>query len=492
MTDFLLFFGTLVALILPWLLGYAFLAGLLKTSPQWNRQIILGHGYLVGLFLTTLIIRIWDMVGLPLHFWSIAALLALLATAIFLGTRNRGEVPKQARTRAPEQNWQRLIVWLLVTLIIYRYYGLASELWLKPLYPWDAWMNWAPKAVVWFNLQELATFISPQEWLASPENELSYTAGARNAWKYPVTVPLIQLWGMLAAGASDQTYSNLPWLLAPLAFSLALYGHLRNVGASALLAVTACYILLSIPYLNVHSTLAGYADLWLALAFGAAIMALSEWQVARHWSWGVLTLLFAVVCTQLKLPGVVLGGIILAVFVVSMINPGRKVALIAAFLIVPLLLFVVFNGLSLDIPSIGLVEISSTRIAVPYIGAFDLAYYPVHDALASTLFSLSNWNIFWYLFVAIITVKILRLELLMPPSLALQSIALTVLFLGFVFYFTHIHQFVLDFTTVNRAILYLVPGTVFYIFNTFYQWNTTDKSSTGAYSVHSNKASQGS
>lgn len=464
MTDPFSLVGTITALILPWLFGCALLAGLCKTSPRWNTYVIVGHGYLVGLFLTTLIIRAWDAIGLPLHFWSIALCIALLSTGVYAGTRNRQDMVQQPVIKQADPTWQRALMWLLVILVLYRYYGLAREIWLRPLYPWDAWMNWAPKAVIWFHLGELASFISPQQWLEQPVDLLTYTTGAQNAWKYPVTVPLIQLWGMLGAGASDQNFSNLPWLLAPLAFGLALYGHLKGLGDAALLAAGACYILLSIPYLGVHSVLSGYADLWLALAFGAAIMSLHEWQLSRHRSWGGLALVFAFACTQLKLPGVVLGGIVLTVFVVSLFNPGRKFILSAIFLIIPVLLYLTMAGLSLDIPAVGHLEVSTTRIAVPYIGTFELNYHPVHAALATSLFSFSNWNIFWYLFVAILVLKIFKREVFRGPTLELQCIALGFLFVGFVFYFTHIHQYVLDFSTVNRAILYFIPGSVFYVF----------------------------
>jgi hypothetical protein len=471
--------GTITALVLPWLFGCVVLTSWLKTSSRWTTQIILGHGYLMGLFLTTLIIRAWDMIGLPLHFWSITLLIALLTTGIYAGARSRREVAQRPVINPPDQSWQRIITWLLVFLILYRYCGLAMEIWLRPLYPWDAWMNWAPKAVVWFHLGELAAFISPKQWLEKFGDLQTYTTGAENAWKYPVTVPLIQLWGMLGAGASDQNYSNLPWLLAPLAFALALYGHLRRLGGSALLATSACYILLSIPYLGVHSVLSGYADLWLALAFGAAIMALHEWQLSRHWSWGALTLVFAFGCTQLKLPGVVLGGIVLAVFVVSLINPGRKTILFATILMIPLLMYIICAGISLDIPAVGHLEVSTSRIAAPHIGTFNLNYHPVHAALATSLFSLSNWNIFWYLFVALLVIKVLKGEVFMAPSVEFQCIALAFLFFSFVFYFTHIHQYVLDFTTVNRAILYVIPVSVFYAFKYLCQPNPAETKSAG-------------
>ena len=104
----------------------------------------------------------------------------------------------------------------------------------------------------------------------------------------------------------DHSFLFLPWILAVINLGLALYGHIRLNGSSVLTATLACYLLLSMPYLNVHTALAGYADIWLAAAFSLAIFALGEWHLNRSWSYGMLVLLMAFFCSQIKAPGLVL------------------------------------------------------------------------------------------------------------------------------------------------------------------------------------------
>ena len=58
--------GLATSLILPWILGCVWVFWLLRQSVRWNAFIVAGHGYLVGVFLTTLLIRIWHFAGLPL------------------------------------------------------------------------------------------------------------------------------------------------------------------------------------------------------------------------------------------------------------------------------------------------------------------------------------------------------------------------------------------------------------------------------------------
>jgi len=462
--------GTAVALILPWLFGITFVSCLLTRSPRWNCWMLAGHGYLAGMILSTLVLRLWDCSGLTLHFWGLAASIFVSTFAGLALLRTQPGVTAEKVQSHAMETWQRLLLATLLLAIAFRYYGIMREILLRPLYPWDAWMNWAPKAITWHELGYLVDYISPDMWLRQFGDSLTYTTGATNAWKYPVTIPLIQLWGMLGAGSADQNFSNLPWLFAPIAFGLALYGHLKLYGASTVLAALACYVFLSIPNLNVHTALAGYADIWLAVYFGAATMALHEWQRSRHWSWALLSLFFAFSCTQLKLPGLVLGAILVTVFLVTLINLPLKAKLIIAAMLSIFVLYSAMLGVSFDLPWLGPVKISSGEVVLPYLGIFEIVYHPVHGALVDSIFYMRTWNMLWYVFLFVLIAKLFFREFLLPPSIELQSILLLLLFLLFTFYFTHVSDFVLDRTTVNRALLYATPAIVFYLFNSIRSW----------------------
>lgn len=471
MSDSLSLMGVVISLSLPWLLGMTWVLLLLGRSSRWNYWILTGYGYLAGMFLTTLIIRLWDLVGLSLDFWWLAATLLIFTVAgvatLFVALPHQTVKPSGVAIPRCE----RAIVVALLALIAYRYSGIAGEILLRPLYPWDAWMNWAPKAINWFHNSQLTQYVSPEQWLDQTDDRLAYTAGATKAWKYPVTVPLIQLWGMLGAGAVDQNYSSLPWLFAPLAFALALYGHLRLLGTSTLLATIACYVFLSLPFVNVHSALAGYADIWLAIYFGAAVLCLQEWQRNKCSSWAALTVIFSFACTQLKLPGLVLGAIILAVFALSFLARYRNAILAVLAITLVGAVCAVFVGVDINIPAVGHVVISTDMIKVPYLGSYPLRYHPVHGALMESAFSMNSWHMFWYVMAATLMAKAFTGGLLTPPSIELITLSITLLFFGLVFYFTHISAFVLDFTTVNRVLLYLIPGFLLYFFRNLEQWS---------------------
>ena len=63
-------------------------------------------------------------------------------------------------------HWQKAVVTVLLALLAWRYLTILQELLLRPLYAWDAWMNWAPKAIVWFHLEHLIEFVNPEQWLS--------------------------------------------------------------------------------------------------------------------------------------------------------------------------------------------------------------------------------------------------------------------------------------------------------------------------------------
>jgi hypothetical protein len=57
--------------------------------------------------------------------------------------------------------WFALLAWLALREAI----KLAQVL-AQPLYPWDAWMQWATKARVWYELGRIAPFAGSETWFA--------------------------------------------------------------------------------------------------------------------------------------------------------------------------------------------------------------------------------------------------------------------------------------------------------------------------------------
>ena len=114
--------------------------------------------------------------------------------------------------------------WLLLAWLVVRFVLLGIEVAWQPLYPWDAWTQWATKARVWYELGRIVPFAGADAWFAG-DGAVYFDA----APGYPPTVPLLQAWTCLALGRWDDTLMNWPWWQIAVALALAVYGGLRSL-----------------------------------------------------------------------------------------------------------------------------------------------------------------------------------------------------------------------------------------------------------------------
>ena len=151
----------LLGLALTWAFGTALVAAVYRVAPPRetpNVAWVLGLGWFVGTFALTLLMRALSAAGVAFGIASIGGPLVLLTLALgAYAWRGRGVGPGQAlrcmfRALAghglegwQKRAWQALCAWLAL-----RFALLLCEVWWRPLYPWDAWMQWATKARVWF------------------------------------------------------------------------------------------------------------------------------------------------------------------------------------------------------------------------------------------------------------------------------------------------------------------------------------------------------
>ena len=112
--------------------------------------------------------------------------------------------------------WQRAAWVALLAWLALRYALLLAEVLWRPLYPWDAWTQWATKARVWFELKSMVPFVPLAEWL-----QPGSAAYIDTAPHYPATVPLLQVWSALLLGRWDDALINLPWWITAVAFAAA-------------------------------------------------------------------------------------------------------------------------------------------------------------------------------------------------------------------------------------------------------------------------------
>jgi hypothetical protein len=446
-------------LAMPWILGVALILviprGTVTREGSGTVAWALGCGWFAGAFLLTLWMRALSAAGVPFGVITIGVpLVAVAALACWVvWRRDRRAFGRSARAAlrvlagadlaGPVRvAWRALLGWLVLRFAML----LAETVW-RPLFPWDAWSHWATKARVWFELKSMVPFVVASEWFQAAG--AAYNDANPH---YPGTLALLQAWGATVLGRWDDALVNLPWWLTGVAFALAIYGFLAQRGFDALWALVGAWLVVSLPILDAHIALAGYADLPLAAYLTLAALAGWRWTEGRGRDEAALALLFVAACVLTKNPG--------KIWVLTLL-PGAVVALAPR------------HGLRVAVAGLAgaiavLVVLARLDVVLLRYGLhleFDLPWRGLIDAYLVY----ANWHLLW---VGILGAVIVGWRHLLSRELAPLTlvIAAGLLFLFFGFAFTNARLWVEDQSTVNRATLHLAPLLTVWMLLAFRAW----------------------
>jgi hypothetical protein len=446
---------------LPWILGVALLRAIPRGTVLRERSGTLawtvGCGWFAGAFLLTLWMRVLSSAGVKFGVIVIAVPLTVVAVlaAWLVWRRDRRAFRQSVRAAlrvvagSGLVGWTRVAWCALLGWLVFRFALLLAEVASRPLFAWDAWSHWATKARVWFELKSIVPFVETTEWFHM--GGLAYTDSNPH---YPGTVPLLQVWGATVLGRWDDALVNLPWWLTGVALALAIYGFLAQRGFDALPALTGAWLVISLPILNVHIALAGYADLPLAAYLTLAGLAGWRWTDERGWDDAALALLFVAACVLIKNPG--------KVWVLTLL-PGAVVALVPRY--------------GLRVAVAGLAGAIAVLVVLARLDLVLLGYRLHLDfalpwrGLIDAYFVYANWHLLWYgaIAAALVGWRQLLSRELAPLTLV---VAAGLLFLFFGFAFTNARLWVEDQSTVNRATLHLAPLLFVWVLLVFRAWMT--------------------
>jgi hypothetical protein len=445
---------------LPWALGIALTIALQRRSQgarsDGQTAWIVGCGWFVGAFALTLWMRALSLVGIRFSIASIGIPLAVatIALVVYLlrgttGAQWRAWVRDDCRALlgSDQGGWNRTLWFAVLGWLVFRSLLLLIDIVSMPLYPWDAWIQWATKARVWFELGRIVPFERGDAWFVA----------AGNAWldaapNYPATVPLWQVWTNVTLSRWDDSLMNVPWWLVAVALTFVVYGVLRRAGYGAIGALVGTWLVTSLPLANVHVALAGYADLPMAAFYALAAIAVWHWTEERTLRNAILACILALACIMTKTPGIVWTLTLVPAIVLALaprIGPrilagGLGVALVALIVLARTDAVVLGYRLHLD-------------FAPPWLGMFE------------SLFLLGNWHLLWY---GAVTIAIAGWREVVGARIAPLSatIASALLFLFVVFAFTNARAWVTDQTTVNRATLHLALLLSIWFLIVFHAW----------------------
>jgi hypothetical protein len=404
-----------------------------------------GYGYIVGALLLTFWMQGLSLLDLRFSWMSISLpLLALTAALIaWAARRDRISLPAirsslTALVSPPLVGWQRVVWIALIAWLVVHFALMAAEIAWRPLYPWDAWVQWATKARVWYELGHIVPFVRSDIWLAGADG--AYFDAAPN---YPATVPLLQVWTCVALGRWDDSAMNWPWLAILAALVAAVYGALRGEGVAPLLALFGAYLLASLPLVDVHVALAGYADLPMGAVYTLAAISFYRWAMRRDMRDTFIALLLTGACPLIKTPGWIWAATLVPGVVIVLL-PRRGARIV---------------GVGFAVAALALLTLARTEpMLLGY--RLHLNFAPAWAQLVKSYYLMGNWNLLWYAVIALVTFG--WRHMMKPPLLPLTAVTAAGLgFLFFVFAFTDAAAWLADLTTANRATLHIVPLLVF-------------------------------
>jgi hypothetical protein len=440
-----------LAHLLPLLAGTCIHAALVERprgADGWLRA--LGNGYLLGLALVVALLQLLRPTPQS-AFATVAVLLATVVLATGVLARRR-PLPAPAVVAAPaaEPPWTRWLLLALLAWLALRGCSLATEVALRPLFPWDAWATWSVKAKAWYLGNGWHPFVGFDAWLADPQAR--YVA----AWFYPEAIPTLEVWFASAAGGWRVAAVLSAWPGLWLAGLVLLVGQVRAASAPWWLALVAGFCWASLPLVQTHVALAGYADLPMTVMFGAAALSLARAALGHGRRHLLLAVLFALLLPAIKQEGA-LWLLVLAVGALHLLlaDRGRRRLLPMAGAIV--LAWTALFGLRLPLPAVGWVEAGWGYLRTADGASLALAWRPVGGQLAETLLLAPNWHLLWWLspIVLLATAPVWRALAGLGWVMTLGLAAIV-----FIFLFTDAALWADNLTAVNRVLMQLTLAWV--------------------------------
>lgn len=438
----------LLAWLTPLALGsglFALLDGRPRTPADFMR--VFGGGFVLGALATGLALVPLGRIDVAAIVPRVTIVLLPLAIGAWAWVLLReGDAPAR-----PHIDTRRMhpLMWCLVALLAIHAWLMADEILLRPMYPWDAWAAWLLKPKAWMLGGHLDAFVGFDEWLA----DASGTLRTSQSWNYPEALGRLALWFASAWGEWNAGVVGAIWFALWAALLASVYGGLRALGLARDRAVVAVYALGSLPLINVHVALAGYADLWIAALIALACLSWMRGLETRTRGPLVLAALFALLLPAVKLEGaiwlVLLAGTMLYAWMPLRI---RRVAIVLAPVIGAGVVVAYLLRLPLIAPALDRIGLSADTGAL-------LAHAPaVIGAAAEGLFSQYNWHLFWIAFALTLVVRFVKLKQSPPLRFLGLFLLLGSAFLFALFVLTPAGQWAESYTAVNRLSLQIVPA----------------------------------
>ncbi|EED32016.1 hypothetical protein NOR53_3258 [gamma proteobacterium NOR5-3] len=458
----------ILTLLAPWFLGYHALATLFSRYPAAHRPwaLLLGVGYFVGIFVFYGVFRV------SIHYlaynsalWLTLIIVAALTILLWLAGRRAKRVqpaPANEPSRGADTQAEKTrsyLYWGFLALCFVHLAFCFIEVFYRPVFPWDAWLNWMYRAKAWYLSGSITAMDPSIQWATAAPSNIYSVAGHH----YPVFVPFTALWSGVALGGWVENLVSLPTFACGVALAIAMFGICQSHGLSRTASIMASYLVLSVPLIGAHISLAGQADIWMAGFTGIGFALLLVGLVHRRYLQVCLGVGLLVMGAQVKVEGAVwlLSGLALTAIVLM-----PKTMSAAALCAVAAAAVGQISGTTMiELPLLGRLGFDEDYLYASVLGRFTLQTFELGSDYLRNFLLGGSWHLLWTavlvsLAVALFTIRQRSARVILV--FAATAVSGQVL----IFFFTEQGAWADDWTAINRLPLHFVPALIMALFIT--------------------------
>jgi len=445
------------ALALPAFVGVLFVAWSSRSEERRGpfERIFLGFG--IGTGMITFEMFLLGLLRVPLQGTVISILqivsAILLGYLLYRSKKSWREIsglaavhPDALPVKAPFL--RRFFVLLVIAWILAKMLFVLYEGFFLPEHTSDSWEHWSLGAKFLYYEKGLAL---------DPSNEHFFGTGYLKVQRYPLNVPLMQVWASICLGEAHEIYMKVWNALLFVSMVGLLFCALRRK-TTPMTALLASFFLSTVPLLTYHA-LTAYADLPLSfyalgglICFWDSIDARQSGPIGGPRGMLVLMGTCAALCAWTKVEGLfyvaAFSVSLLLFFLLKKLPLKQGFAYLAplALITAPWYVFLLFIGVPI---SYGEERMLEEAIAKGI-------HFQVLPLIAEQVLFSANFNI---IFPAFLLLLVLGYRSIVRSGLAyLYAVTLAVMAMFLVLYLgTESYRWVMNLTAVNRNILTFIP-----------------------------------
>lgn len=342
-------------------------------------------------------------------------------------------------------------------LTLHAWFTLENYL-VREVFSWDAFTTWVFRAKAWVLSGSFSNFSHTPHWLVHGDNG-GYAIYANH---YPLFTSLAIAFLSSLTNEWEPMAINAAWGAAYCSIACLTYGVLKVIDLTPIAALMGTLALISMPLVNSHAALVGYADLWIAVTSGIGLSLLLAWSLKKDLNALLLGFLLLAIGSQVKHEGWV--WLIVGVIFIGILSLlTRRFFYLSVISTAISAIVVVFAINTTSQGAMTLFDVSSETYNFGEIGIIKLRPYNPLPNYLDAIFFQPNFHLLGSLYLVALAAITILLKKDSLPFWLLSILLIAVQ--GVIFGLSNYSEFAEIGTAINRILLQVLP--VFVTISTF-------------------------